>query len=187
MLRFPQLLRPASSDDGIMPVEAENFHKEVMEAAKRMVQESSRATTRVVAYFSKAMGRQDKNLLSRSLADCVLANRDQASPAIIVDENQLPAGFDHVLITSENSDWWCGEGGGITLREIQTEIGFRIAKKNKLVPTYRKNLPDRAHIWLLLFTQMSVPRGIPIPYGIEEWSFPFDFDRVFWFAFLAVC
>jgi hypothetical protein len=184
-LEVSELLRPASSNDGIMPVEAENFHKDVMEAAKRRVQRSSQATTRVVAYFSKARGKkQDKDRLIKALAECVLANRERANPAVIVGRSQRPEGFDHVLITAEEGDWWCGEGGGITLSEIRREVGFRVAAKNKLVSNYRKNLPEGAQIWLLLFTQMSVSRSMPIPYGIEEWIFQFNFDRVFWFAFL---
>jgi hypothetical protein len=39
-------------------------------------------------------------------------------------------------------------------------------------------------IWLLLYSRVTVSRSIPVPYGIEEWSFPFEFDRVFWFASL---
>jgi hypothetical protein len=184
-IEVSELLRPASSNDGIMPVEAENFHKNVMEEAKRRFQESSKAPTRVSVYFSKARGKkQDKDLLIKALAECVSANRDRANPVVIVGRSQRPEGFDHVLITAEEGDWWCSEGGGITLSEIRREIGFRVAAKNKLVSDYRKNLPERAQIWLLLFTQMSVSRSMPIPYGIEEWVFPFNFDRVFWFAFL---
>jgi hypothetical protein len=35
-----------------------------------------------------------------------------------------------------------------------------------------------------LFSRVTVARSVPIPAGIEEWKFPFDFDRVFWFACL---
>src|ERR1700693_1380167 len=81
-IEVSELLRPASSNDGIMPVEAENFHKDVMEAAKRRFQESNKAPTRVSVYFSRARGKkQDKELLIKSLAECVLANRDRANPA----------------------------------------------------------------------------------------------------------
>ena len=184
-IEVSELLRPASSNDGIVPVAAENFHTDVMVAAKQRFQKSSKAPTRVSVDFSNARGKkQDKDLLIKALAECVLANRDRASTAVIIGGSELPEGFDHVLITPEQGDWWCSEGGRITLSEIQTEIGSRVAAKNELVSRYRENLPERAQIWLLLFTQMSVSRSMPIPHGIEEWAFPFNFDRVFWFAFL---
>ena len=55
-----------------------------------------------------------------------------------------------------------------------------LQKKNKKVSTYRKCLPCGALVWLLLYTRPGVSRSVPIPYGIDEWRFPFDFERVFW-------
>ncbi|MGD0522741.1 MAG: hypothetical protein ABSA48_15900, partial [Terracidiphilus sp.] len=59
-----------------------------------------------------------------------------------------------------------------------------ISEKDKLVRTYRKNLPDGAQMWLLLHTGVTVARSMPIPHDIETWDIPFTFDRVFWFTSL---
>jgi hypothetical protein len=69
-----------------------------------------------------------------ALVDAVNINRDRANPAVVLKGDALPEGFDHILITAESGDWWCGEGGGITLSEIRTEISDKISAKNKLIP-----------------------------------------------------
>lgn len=71
-----------------------------------------------------------------------------------------------------------------TLDGIQQSLGTRIAAKNELLPSYRANLPG-SPIWLLLYSCSEVSRRIEIPHGIENWAFPFDFDRVFFFSTLS--
>jgi hypothetical protein len=66
-----------------------------------------------------------------------------------------------------------------------TQLAARISSKDKLVPTYRANLPTGAHVWLLLYSGVTLARSMMIPHGIEEWKFPFRFDRVFWFTALV--
>jgi hypothetical protein len=73
------------------------------------------------------------------------------------------------------------ECGGITSSEIRSEIATKIAAKNELLPRYRANLPTGARAGLLLFS-VTVARSFLIPLGIGDWKFPFEFDRVFWFA-----
>lgn len=153
--------------------------------AEERFRATTEAPTRVSVYFSPARGkRQDGLRLVNALVDAVTRNRERANPALVLKGDELPDGFDHILITAESGDWWCGEGGGITLSEIRTELGDKIDAKNKLISQYRAKLPAGAQIWLLLYSRITVARSIPIPYGIEEWKFPFDFDRVFWFASL---
>jgi hypothetical protein len=89
-----------------------------------------------------------------------------------------------IVISAESRDWWCGEGGGYSLDDIRPQVAARISSKDKLVPTYRANLPEGARVWLLLYSGVTVARSMMIPHGIEEWKFPFRFDRVFWFAAL---
>jgi hypothetical protein len=114
----------------------------------------------------------------------VAANRDRANPAVVLKSNELPEGFDQILIAAEPGEWWCGECGGITLSKIPIELSAKIAAKNKSLPTYRANLPISAQVWLLLYSRVTVSRSVPIPRGIEEWKFPFEFDHVFWLACL---
>lgn len=184
-IEVSEVLRPPSSNHGISPVEAEAFQQSILIKAQEQFRAANAAPTRVSVYFSQARGkRQDKRELIDALVNAVNRNREGANPAIVLKGDELPEGFDHILITSESGEWWCGEGGGITLSEIRTEIGDKILAKNKLILRYRANLPAGAHLWLLLYSRVTVARSIPIPYGIEEWRFPFEFDRVFWFASL---
>lgn len=184
-IELSEVLRPASSNDGILPAEQEAFHESIMSKAQQAFQKMSPLPTRVNVYFSRTRGvRQDKDSLIQSLIKCVARHRPRANPAVVIEGDDLPEGYDHVLITAEPGDWWSGEGGGITLAEIPIELAAKINAKNKLVMRYRENLPRGAGLWLLLFSRPTVARSIPMPYGIERWTFPFDFDRVFWFASL---
>jgi hypothetical protein len=45
--------------------------------------------------------KQDKRQLIKALAKYVAANRDGASPAVVLEGNELPEGFDHILITAD--------------------------------------------------------------------------------------
>lgn len=183
-IEVSEVLRPASTNEGILPAEAEAFHQSIMLKAQEMYLETN-DPMRVSVYFSRARGeRQDKYHLIKSLVDSVARNRHRANPAIALKGQELPEGFDHILITAEPGEWWCGECGGITVSEIRTEIAAKITAKNKLLTRYRANLGKGALVWLLLYSRVSVSRSVPIPHGIEEWEFPFEFDHVFWFACL---
>lgn len=184
-IEVSEILRPASSNKGILPAEAEAFHQTILLKAQEAYQGTNAVPTRVSVYFSRARGKkQDKHHLIKSLVDCVMLNRHRANPAIVLKGDEVPDGFDHILITAESGEWWCGECGGIGLSEIRAEIAAKIAAKNALVSRYRANLPTGAQLWLLLFSRVTVSRSVPIPSGIEDWKFPFEFNRVFWFACL---
>jgi len=184
-IELSEIMRPASSNHGVLPAEAEAFHQSIMREAQKAFQNISNLPTRVSVYFSNPRGeKQNKQKLIKVLAEAVQQHRHRANPAVILNGEELPQGYDHILIADESCEWWCGEGGGIHLSEIYPELAAKIAAKNPLVPRYRANLPPDAELWLLLFSRVSVARSVPIPAGIEEWQFPFDFDRVFWFACL---
>jgi hypothetical protein len=184
-IEVSEIMRPASSNHGILPAEAEAFHQSIMRRAQEIFQKTSSAPTRVDVYFSNPRGqKQNKQQLINQLVQAVEKHRHRANPAVVLKRKDLPEGFDHILITAESFEWWCGEAGGIHLSEIYPEVAAKIAAKNSLVPRYRSNLATGAQLWLLLFSRVTVARSVPIPAGIEEWRFPFDFDRVFWFACL---
>ncbi|HZQ96847.1 MAG TPA: hypothetical protein VFA67_17675 [Candidatus Sulfotelmatobacter sp.] len=184
-IELSEIMRPASSNHGILPAEAEVFHQSVMRTAQECFQKISSLRTHVNVYFSNPRGqKQSQRQLVKVLVEAVQHHRHRANPAVVLEGEELPEGFDHILITDECREWWCGEGGGIHLSEIYPEIAAKIAAKNRLVPRYRANLPHCAELWLLLFSRVTVARSVPIPAGTEEWKFPFDFDRVLWFACL---
>jgi hypothetical protein len=184
-IEISEVMRPASSNHGILPAEAEAFHQSIMRKAQESFEKTNSVPTRVNVYFSNPRGqKQNKQQLINQLVEAVKQHRHRANPAVVLKGTELPSGFDHILITDESSEWWCGEAGGIHLSEIYPELAAKIAAKNPLVPRYRANLPAGAKLWLLLFSRVTVARSVPIPAGIEKWTFPFDFDRVFWFACL---
>lgn len=186
-IELSEVLRPASSNSGILPVEEESFHREIIESARRDYYGAPDANpVHVSVYFTKTRGmHRSKHEMARALSEFVHANAVRVNPASIFMCGETPDGFDSVLIeTDHSSDWWSGECGGVTLAEIRSQIEARIAAKDKLVETYRSNLPDGAELWLLLHSGVTVARGMVIPHDAEAWRIPFRFDRVFWFAAL---
>jgi hypothetical protein len=185
-IEVTEILRPASSNFGILPVEEESFHREVLAAAERVYYGLPNVPpAHVRLYFANAKGRKrSKREMARTLAEFVKANVRRANPFAAFTDLETPDGFAHIAITASSGEWWGGSAGGYTTSDIRAQLGSRIAAKNKLVPTYRANLPTDAQIWLLLHSGVTVARSMSIPYGIEGWKFPFNFDRVFWFAAL---
>jgi hypothetical protein len=198
-----EVLRPASSKKGFVPVDQEDFHEEIMEAAQLAYYKNPQARpVKVQVYFADALGKkQDKHAMARALADLVAGNAHRANPFVSLktgwDEQELenelirewyelPDGFSSVTIDSRLAeDWWSGEVGGYNvLTDTRSQLTERISSKDKLVPTYRANLGDHARVWLLLYSSVTVARSMMIPACAQEWKFPFSFDRVFWFASL---
>jgi hypothetical protein len=187
-IELTELLRPASSNHGIIPVEEESFQRAIIETAQRDYYTVPNASpVHVSAYFTNANGkRRSKHELARTLSQFVQENVHRANPVASFKYQETPDSFDSVVIVAEPNpgDWWSGEVGGVTLADIRTQIEARIAAKDCFVDTYRSNLPDGAELWLLLYSGVTVARSMPIPHGIETWRVPFHFDRVFWFASL---
>lgn len=65
------------------------------------------------------------------------------------------------------------------------QVAIRISDKNEKVSRYRANLPKGSQVWLLLYSSAGVPSDVQIPHGTDEWRFPFDFEKVFWFSSLS--
>src|SRR4051812_45495732 len=66
-----ELLRPASSNNGIVPAAEERFHGEVVQLAKKLYYETSDAVPATIrVYFADSRGkRSDKKQMARALAD----------------------------------------------------------------------------------------------------------------------
>jgi len=187
-IELSEVLRPASSNYGILPLEEESFHREIIETAQTNYYAVPNAIpVHVSAYFTNTRGKKrSKHEMSRALTEFARANLNRANPAVTFMHEGAPDGFDSVVIAAGPSpaDWWSGEGGGVTLADIRPQVETRILAKDKLIQTYRSNLPDGADLWLLLYTSVTVARSMPIPHGIEAWRISFRFDRVFWFTSL---
>jgi hypothetical protein len=185
-IELSEVLRPASSNHGILPVEQESFHKEIMTKAQQDYYARANAKpVHVSVYFTNTRGgKRNKAELALALTEFVKANADRTNPFVSLYRPETPDGFDSIVISAESRDWWCGEGGGYSLDDIRPQLDARISSKDKLVPTYRANLLAGARVWLLLYTGVTVARSMMIPRAIEEWRFSFGFDRVFWFTAL---
>jgi hypothetical protein len=187
-IEMSEVLRPASSNNGIMPVGQEDFHEKIMETAQSAYYRNSEARpVKVQVYFTDARGKkQDKDAMAQGLADLVSGHAHRANPFVSFERDELPDGFSSVTINSLlAADWWSGEVGGYNvLTDTRSQLNERISSKDKLVPTYRANLGDNARVWLLLYSGVTVARSMVIPACAREWKFPFSFDRVFWFASL---
>jgi len=128
---------------------------------------------------------RDKREMPRMLAEFVKANLPGPTETLNFGSLKLPEGFGSMSIWQESRDWRCGEGGSYSVSDIREALTSSITAKNRLVPTYRKNLAPGAQVWLLPYSTFAVSRGMEIPYGIEQWRFNFGFDRVFWFTTLG--
>lgn len=186
-VEISELLKPASSNFGIVPAEAESYHKEIVATAQEQYYGAADAIPVTInLYFANSRGeRRGKREMARTLAEFIRANTPQPNETLNFSNLELPKGFGSMSIWRESRDWWCGEGGSYTVSNIQEALTSSIAAKNKLVPSYRKNLAPGGQVWLLLYSTFAVSRGMEIPYGIEQWRFEFGFDRVFWFTTLG--
>jgi hypothetical protein len=183
-MEVTELLPPAGSDSFSSPLHEKSFHERAVQLAEREYNTRSGATpVKVTVYLWKIEdGRYDKRDMARALAEFVRTHRPQSSRvATFTRLDKLPDGFGTVSICTESGPWFCGTKSGITASQIPDLLAERIKAKNDLLPTYRSKLPG-APIWLLIFSCMEVARGVPIPHGLNKLTFPFDFDRVFFFS-----
>lgn len=185
-IELTEVLPPPRNESFSSPVAEEDLHKSVIEIAEKDYRMAGGLPVKVSAFFwDIERARNKKREMADGLVDFVRSNCALANPIFMTDRrNRLPDGFSVVSIDSNPGPWWSGEGVGNTVEGIYQQLAARIAAKNKLLPTYRANLPN-SPIWLLLYSCVGVSRGVHMPYGISEWSFPFDFDRVFFFASLS--
>jgi hypothetical protein len=185
-IELSEVSRPASSKSGILPVEEESFHKEILTKAQHdYYNTQDAAPVHVSVYFANARGaKRSKREMAGALSGFVKANVHRANNFVSFGSRETPQGFDSITISNESRDWWSGEAGSYTFDDIRPQLAARISGKDKKVPTYRANLPAGARVWLLLYCGVGVARSMMVPHGIETWNFPFRFDRVFWFTCL---
>lgn len=181
-----ELLPLPRNDSFNSPLAEESLHEDVVRLAEEDYYRTPGATpVKATVYFLDVERQKNrKQEMVRALSAFVTSHREQASPvATFLRRDKLPYGFGTISIASVAEPWFSGESVGNTISGIHRQLSARIAAKNSLVPSYRANLPD-SPIWLLVYSGAGVSRGVPMVTGINEWSFAFDFDRVFFFASL---
>jgi hypothetical protein len=108
-----EVLKAASSNFGIVPAEAESYHKEIVATAQEQYYADAEAIPVTInLYFANARGeRRSKREMARMLAEFIKANTPPPSKTLNFSSLKLPKGFGAMSIWRESRDWWCGEGG----------------------------------------------------------------------------
>jgi hypothetical protein len=187
-IELPEVLSPASTKEGITPVEQAAFYQDVLRMAQEQFTKEIGAAVRVAVHFGDrdaSHTRRNKRKMARALFQCVRDNLTRTTDFVALYWPKVPEGFGSITITRQAEDWNCFQCAGVRFEDIRPQIASRISAKNELLPKYRSNLPEGAAIWLLLYTRPNVSRSVPVPHGIEDWKLPFEFDRVFWFVILG--
>jgi hypothetical protein len=128
-----------------------------------------------------------KRQMADELANFVKAHCHEANPVKLFERiDEIPEGFGVVNICATPGPWRSGKSTVVTFEGIYSQLADSIESKEKLLPRYRANLPS-VPIWLLLHSCWDVARSVPMPHGIREWSYPFGFDRAFFFSSSSVC
>lgn len=181
-VELSRVLPPPRNSSFNSPLAEESLHQDVTRLAEEYYYRTPGATpVKVTVYFwDVERSRNGKREMAQALSAFVMSHRQQANPVATFDRHdEIPDGFGVISIVSDAGTWFCGESVGNSVSGIHRELSTRIAVKNSRVPNYRVNLPD-SPIWLLLHSGIAVPESVPIPWGIADWTFEFDFDRVFW-------
>lgn len=164
------------------PLAEKSYCKEVVQLAEREYYRAPDAIPVKVTVHFWHVDRRKHSIrdLAHSLADFVGTHYDSANGIANYNRRHLPEGFGAASIALGPEAWFCGGSMTITLDGIRAQLAARIRDKNAKLPMYRSNVPN-APIWLLIYSGDEIMRGVPMPHGIEEWAFPFDFDRVLFF------
>lgn len=143
-----------------------------------------KATPLRVRVFFANDAHVEKRRIAQSLIACVMAHMDRPS-VVTLSGHEVPAGISRIVLWRDDQSCWCNvEHRCVSVNEIFDQIAQQISAKSRLVPTYRANLPAASKMWLLLWSALTVSRGLPVPHGLDKWSVPFDFDRVFFCSLL---
>ncbi len=181
-IEVTELLRTNSGP--FPPVAEENLHAEVVRLAEEHYQRSCRSPVDVLVYFlSDWPSKRDKKDMARALSEYVQSNYEPGTATTIFSRlDGLPEGFEVVRVSSPGGAWMSQESGVLSLMEHEG-LASRIDEKNALLPKYRSRLPN-CPIWLLVYSAVTVSRGVPITKSISELTCRSEFDRVLFFSAL---
>jgi hypothetical protein len=107
-IELSELVRPAGSNHGILPVEEAAFHSEVARLAEEAYYRMPDVKpTKVGLYFRNARGqRQDKRQLAKTVAEFVKSKADQATPFAAFYQFDAPEQFVAITIMAERAPWF---------------------------------------------------------------------------------
>lgn len=98
-IEVTEVLRPANSNHGILPVEEENFHREIIETARRAYYAGPNPIpVRLNVYFTNTRGKKRRKIdMALTLTEFVQANVHRADPYKTFMRDEAPDGFDSVV------------------------------------------------------------------------------------------
>lgn len=162
---------------GLFPeLQVAQFHRDVVVRAGEIYQTRELGpAVDVTTYYDRRVRLTDLERCAEALAEFVAVSpydtvrRSMTSPAglsvISKHEPRLPG----------LPKWECW-GNSETQLLIPEFLAAVIARKNALVPNYRRKSPAA---WLLLVSSLgSLESSFAAPRDLPEWKFAFDFDRV---------
>jgi hypothetical protein len=175
-IEVTELFQPPNQGSKFGPHVVAKFNRDVMEIADGRAQ--SLPPRDVLLYFWEGHHLHDAEAAPQALIDFVQAHPNGTYDML----DGIPYGFSVLRIAdpiaNEISRWRCLSTGE-TLTATREMIEKRIAEKNRLVPSYRRNDPPLSRVWLLIACSFAdFANNFNVPEGIDTWRFDFDFDKV---------
>jgi len=129
----------------------------------------------VTTYYHRGVTLTDLNRCASALAEFVAASQDGTTGRTMTSPKGLSVMSKHTPEDPGVPKWRCF-GNSETRLLTPNFLTTVIAKKNGLVPKYRRKVPA---VWLLLVSSLgSLESSFAAPPSLPEWRFDFDFDRV---------
>jgi hypothetical protein len=182
-IELSEILRPAESNHGLLPVAEEKRHRAIVATAQKIYRsDPSAIPVKVNVYWEGARGQLlNWDETTAALVAFVRNNAHLADPIKTFEQPGIPKGlFSITMMADRPSEWRSGECSGYELGHVKPQVELSIAKKDKRVAAYRLKMSAAAHLWLLLYSDIAICRGMMIPAGADEWQIASQFDRVFW-------
>lgn len=180
---------PLPRNDSFNSALAENAHYERVVAGAEAIYRAklnAPAVKVTVGFWHFKNERGTRRRMEEELAQFVIDHVPDESEQVstFTRHDSIPDGFCVISIARDEGKWFCGGDVTLTVSGIYETLANRISEKNQRIATYRENCPD-IPIWLLIYSDLSIPGGLYVPHDFENWSAPFEFDRVFVFAPLS--
>jgi hypothetical protein len=166
-----------SKGDALFPRrQVESFHRSVMQRAEGMARAQVLPPLNVLAYFNEQESLRDLDAAAASLVTFV---REHPTTDCETHTWPLPSGFGVVRILALSHDaqptWRCSETAYVPRLDYDF-LASTISSKNARLGSYRMRA-DR--VWLLIAAELfPLSSSFSVPPEIENWTFPFEFDKV---------
>jgi hypothetical protein len=167
-IELSEVLRPASSNHGILPVEQETFHREIITKAQQNYYDAPDAKrVHVSVYFTNTRGeKRHKGQLAVALTEFVRANVHRANPFVSLYRPETPDGFDSVVISPESTA--CREDQ--RQRQVGTDLPRPFASRCAcLALALQRSRRSAKHDDSARYRRMEIP--VPVRQGFLVYGF----------------